>query len=104
MTARRSFLLGAAAALCTPARADSTWPRRPLRLLVAYAPGGLSDDVTRLLAERLALRLGVPVFVENRAGAGGSLAMAALARVVAVLGSRPVTAKGSNTLLMALRS
>lgn len=83
MTARRTLLLGTAAALYAPARASTPWPSRPLRLLVAYATGGVSDDITRVLAERLALRIGVPVVVENRAGAGGALAMAALARAPA---------------------
>lgn len=83
MTQRRALLLGAAAALCAPARAVGPWPSRPVRLLVAYAPGGVSDDITRVLAERLSQRIGVPVLVENRAGAGGSLAMAVLARAPA---------------------
>lgn len=83
MTRRRALVLGTAAALCAPARASAPWPSRPLRLLVAYAPGGVSDDITRVLAERLSQRIGMPVLVENRAGAGGSLAMAALARAPA---------------------
>lgn len=83
MTARRTLLLGAAAALCAPAGASTAWPSRPVRLLVAYATGGVSDDVTRLLADRLSRRIGVPVVVENRGGAGGSLAMTALARAPA---------------------
>jgi len=74
MTARRTLLLGTAAALCAPAIASTPWPNRPLRLLVAYATGGVSDDITRLLAERLAQRIGVPVVVENRGGAGGTIA------------------------------
>jgi len=56
------------------------WPRKPIRILVAYPPGGVSDQVARALAERLAQRLGVPVLVENRPGASGTLAMEALAR------------------------
>lgn len=56
------------------------WPRKPIRILVAYPPGGVSDQVARALAERLALRLGVPVLVENRPGASGTLAMEVLAR------------------------
>ena len=56
------------------------WPRKPIRMLVAYPPGGVSDQVARELAERLAPRLGTPVLVENRPGASGTLAMEALAR------------------------
>ncbi|MDB5931008.1 MAG: hypothetical protein JWR60_2715 [Polaromonas sp.] len=55
------------------------WPTRPLRIVVAYPPGGVSDQVARGLAERLATQLGVPVLVENRSGAGGTLAMRMLA-------------------------
>lgn len=46
----------------------------PLTVLVGYAPGGASDRIARLVAERLQQRLGVPVVVENKSGAGGRLA------------------------------
>lgn len=58
----------------------SAWPRKPIRILVAYPPGGLSDQIARELAERLAQRLGMHVVVENRSGASGTLAMEALTR------------------------
>jgi tripartite-type tricarboxylate transporter receptor subunit TctC len=78
---RRRLLLQAAAcaALPQPARAGS-WPARPLRIVVGYPPGGVSDAITRALAERLAAQLGVPVLVENKAGAAGAVAMAAVAK------------------------
>jgi tripartite-type tricarboxylate transporter receptor subunit TctC len=56
------------------------WPSRPVRLIVVYPPGGVSDGMARVLAEPLAQSLGVPVLIENRPGAGGSLGMDALAR------------------------
>jgi tripartite-type tricarboxylate transporter receptor subunit TctC len=56
------------------------WPTRPVRMIVAYPPGGVSDIISRALAERLAASLGVPVVVENKAGAGGSLGMDAVAK------------------------
>lgn len=56
------------------------WPAGPLQLVVAYPPGGVSDAAARALAERMSARLGVPVLVTHRAGAGGALALAALAR------------------------
>jgi tripartite-type tricarboxylate transporter receptor subunit TctC len=64
------------------AASQPAWPSQPLRIIVVYPPGGLSDGVARSLAERLALQLGVPVRVENRAGGGGSVGMQALARAV----------------------
>lgn len=48
--------------------------------MVAYPPGGVSDEITRAIAERLSPRLGVPVLVEHRPGAGGGTAMEMLAR------------------------
>jgi tripartite-type tricarboxylate transporter receptor subunit TctC len=62
--------LGAAAAMGQPAaQALTTFPSRPLRLIVPFPPGGNIDTFGRLIAERLARELGQPVFVENRAGA-----------------------------------
>ena len=57
-----------------------TWPERPLRLLVPFAPGGVTDSIGRLSAEYLAARLGQSVVVENRTGAGGAIAVEAVAR------------------------
>ena len=51
-----------------------------MRLIVVYPPGGVSDGMARALAEPLAQSLGVPVLVEHRPGAGGSVGMDALAR------------------------
>lgn len=51
-----------------------SFPARPIRLIVPFPAGGVADAVARLLAERLAVRLGVPVEVDNRPGAAGTMA------------------------------
>ena len=82
---RRAALL-APLALATPALAQTMgqpggWaPDRPVRIIAPFPPGGTVDLVSRILAPRLAERLGQPVVVENRAGAGGSVGAAEVAR------------------------
>jgi len=74
MTTRRTLLAaGAAAALPLPALAQDRFPERPLRIVVGFPPGGSLDVLTRLFAEQLSARLGQPVVVENRPGAGGNI-------------------------------
>lgn len=69
---RRTLVTGAAAALafsCLGARAQSSYPNKPIKLIHAFAAGSGTDNSGRVLAERLAQRLGQPVVVENRPGA-----------------------------------
>jgi tripartite-type tricarboxylate transporter receptor subunit TctC len=67
-------LAGSAVQVIAPqARAQSQKLNGPLKLVVGYAPGGASDRAARLLADSLKDRLGVPVIVENRTGAGGRI-------------------------------
>jgi len=63
----------ALAALAFPA-ASQNYPTRPVRLIVAFAPGTTSDIIGRMFAEKLTQQMGQPVVVENRTGAGGTIA------------------------------
>ncbi len=88
MLQRRSLVR---AALLAPlvARAQATWPSRPLRIIVPFGLGGSADVAARFLAEPLSNALGQPVVVENRPGAG------------AVIGTEAVTkATDAHTILL----
>lgn len=81
MTISRRAVLAApiAAPLAGPALAQS-WPSGSIRIIVPFAAGGSTDAVARLASPGLTQRLGVPVVVENRSGAAGSLGTAAVAQ------------------------
>ena len=80
---RRRFLELAGATLAAPfvargaAAADSPWPNQPIRVLVGFTAGSTTDIVGRIPLERVAAQIGQPMVIENRGGAGGSLAAAA---------------------------
>jgi len=74
--------LGVASMAFTPAVAAQTWPAKPVRMLVGYAPGGPVDIVARLTAARLSELLGQQVLVDNRPGAGATIAVEMVARAL----------------------
>lgn len=76
---RRMALATLAALAAVPMTAAAqAWPAKPIRIVVAYPAGGVSDVVARALGEKLSAQLGTPVVVENKAGAGGAIGMTAL--------------------------
>jgi tripartite-type tricarboxylate transporter receptor subunit TctC len=78
---RRSLGLAAAALpLAAPALAQGAWPARTVRIVVPWPPGGSTDILTRMYAERLQALLGQPVIIENRPGAGGNIGIDAVAK------------------------
>lgn len=84
-TTRRTILAATAGASATlgfggEAGAQASWPARPVRLIVPFPPGGSNDVLARALAERLSPRLGQPVVIENRGGAGGAIGADAVAK------------------------
>ncbi len=74
------LLASAALPLGSAARAQDNWPTRPIRIVVTFPPGGSSDIIARVLGEALSQRLPQRVVVDNRPGAGGTIAAAHVAQ------------------------
>ncbi len=90
-----ALALAAALATVAPSVAHAAdWPERPIRLVVAFPPGGSTDLAARTLGEKLAQSLGQPVIVENKPGASGNIGAELVARA----------APDGHTLLMAATS
>jgi tripartite-type tricarboxylate transporter receptor subunit TctC len=69
----RSLLLGFVLATLVSAGLAQTYPSKPIRLIVPFAPGGFTDVVARILGQKLSATLGQPLVVENKAGAGSTI-------------------------------
>jgi tripartite-type tricarboxylate transporter receptor subunit TctC len=78
----RALLAGLLLLAAWPAAAQPAWPDRPIRMIVPFPPGGGTDVVARVVAQRLSEALGQPVVAENRPGAGGTIGSDAVARAV----------------------
>ena len=74
-----SAIVAGVLAFAVPAHAQE-WPTRQVTVVVPFAPGGGTDIIARLIAQHMQQKLGVPVVVENRAGAGGSIGTGYVAR------------------------
>jgi len=79
MLSRRQLLIAAAAAPSV-ATAQPAWPTKPIRWIVNFPPAGAADIMSRALAEWFGTRLGQPIVVENKPGAGGMLGSDILAK------------------------
>ena len=77
--AATGFLLGSVIAAC-PAQSADNYPSRPIRMVHGFAAGGAADTLSRIVADGLSKKLGQPVVVEAKPGAGGNIAADAIAR------------------------
>jgi tripartite-type tricarboxylate transporter receptor subunit TctC len=72
---RRGFVAGSGAALAVPAARAQAWPARPVKVIVPVAAGTATDLTARIFGERLSVRWGQPIIVENKPGADGLIAI-----------------------------
>src|SRR5690242_21185178 len=71
--------LAVAGTATSPTWAD-TWPEKPVHIIVAFTPGSATDVIARALSNELSAKLGQPVIVENKPGAGGTIAAGLVAK------------------------
>jgi tripartite-type tricarboxylate transporter receptor subunit TctC len=77
---RRQFTVATAAGLAAPAFAQSSWPAKPVRIVVPYTAGGFTDQMARLLTVGLQKQLGQPVVIDNKPGANSIIGVEAVAK------------------------
>ena len=70
---RRTALAGLAAVLASPRPSFAAWPERPISIVHGFAPGGGADITARHIGDQLSRRLGQPVLIESKSGAGSRL-------------------------------
>lgn len=82
---RRAFFLAPAVLACTIAAAQPApaYPNKPIKIIVPFAPGGTTDILARILAQRMTVAWGQPAVVENRPGVGGTIGASMVARAPA---------------------
>src|SRR5262247_367633 len=80
MKAAMAFLASAALVCASPPARAADYPSKPITLMIGFAPGGPSDVMARILTKKIEEILKQPFVIENRAGAGGSIAGSAVAR------------------------
>jgi tripartite-type tricarboxylate transporter receptor subunit TctC len=82
MQMRKSIIVAALGmlAFAAPAEAQEKWPQRQVNVIVPFTAGGTTDMFARILAQKLQEKYGTPFVVENRAGAGGNIGAAAVAK------------------------
>src|SRR5687767_4754416 len=82
--------------------AQAGWPNKPIRYIVPFAPGGTTDILGRMAGEKLAVALGQQVVIENKAGQGGSIGAAELAKAAPdgyTIGGGTISSHGINATL-----
>jgi len=75
-----SAIVGAMLSLSSAAGAQDVWPSKPIRLVVPFTPGGVTDTSGRLIAEHLSKRLGQQVVIDNKPGASGNIGTSLVAQ------------------------
>ncbi|MBC8022092.1 MAG: tripartite tricarboxylate transporter substrate binding protein [Burkholderiales bacterium] len=103
MPMNRRLVLGLLAGLCLAHAAVAQYPARPIRWIVPYTPAGITDTVTRIVAQKLEGALGQPVVIENKPGANSIVGAEAVARSApdGYMGLTVIAAHAANATLYA---